>query len=149
MGVLHSLMACAGRHRLIRDRDGNEPYMDRYYLFLRSRDTFPFNVFLHRILKSDPDEMHDHPWAYRSLVLRGGYWEHTPHGTRWRGPLSYRFAPADSVHRIEIDPAKPPCWTLFIPGRRVRDWGFHRGGQWVHNEVYLAARQLQRLAVDG
>ena len=62
-----------GRRRVIYDRLDNEPYLERYYLFLKNRENFPFNVFLHKFLKSDPDDLHDHPWAFRTLILAGCY----------------------------------------------------------------------------
>ena len=67
-----------GRKRVILDRESNEPYLERYYLFLKDRKLFPFNVFLHKFLKSDPDDVHDHPWPYATLILKGGYWEWVP-----------------------------------------------------------------------
>ena len=71
-------MKMLGRYRIIKDRVDDEIYLERYYLFLKDRKTFPFNVFLHRFHKSDPDDLHDHPWNYRTLILKGGYWEYTP-----------------------------------------------------------------------
>ena len=50
------------RKRVIMDRVNDQPYLERYYVFLKDRTYFPFNVFLHRFLKSDPDDVHDHPW---------------------------------------------------------------------------------------
>ena len=97
------IMDYFGRYRIINDRIGDEPYLERFYLFLRDRKDFPFNIFLHRFLKSDPDDLHDHPWAFRSLILFGGYWEYTETGKTWRGPLSYRYAPANTFHRVELD----------------------------------------------
>ena len=41
------------RYRLIPDRVTGANYMHRYYLFLRNRSTFPFNVTLHKIVKSE------------------------------------------------------------------------------------------------
>ncbi len=48
------------RKRIIMDRVNNEPYLERYYLFLKDRKKFPFNIFLHKFLKGDPDDVHDH-----------------------------------------------------------------------------------------
>ena len=68
-----------GRKRIVYDRIDNEPYLERYYLFLKDRgEHFPFNIFLHKFLKSDIDDLHDHPWPYATLILRGGYWEWRP-----------------------------------------------------------------------
>ena len=69
------LLERLGRKRIIFDRVNNEPYLERYYLFLKERDRFPFNVFLHKFLKGDPDDVHDHPWPYATLILNGGYYE--------------------------------------------------------------------------
>ena len=73
-----NLLERMGRKRIIMDRVDNEPYLERYYLFLKDRENFPFNVFLHKFLKGDPDDVHDHPWSYLTIVLKGGYYEHTP-----------------------------------------------------------------------
>lgn len=131
-----------GRKRIVMDRLCNEPYLERYYLFLKNRDWFPFNVFLHKFLKSDPDDLHDHPWPYATLILRGGYWEHTPQGKFWRGPGHFRICHAESLHRIELKP-DVTCWTLFMPGPKKREWGFIRDGKWVYFEKYLEDRYAE------
>jgi hypothetical protein len=141
-----------GRHRVIMDRVNGEPYLERYYVFLKDRKRFPFNIFVHKFLKSDPDDVHDHPWPYFTIILRGGYWEWIPvfniRGAKiheycvWRGPGSFRFASANSFHRIELDP-EVECWTLFMPGIKQRDWGFLVQNQWVQWQEYLAQRKRQ------
>lgn len=139
-----------GRKRIVLDRVSDEPYLERYYVFLRDRERFPFNVFLHKFLKSDPDDVHDHPWPYATLILKGGYWEWTPQfnseGLKigevacWCGAGSFRFRPATSYHRIELDPGVD-CWTLFMPGPKQRDWGFLVKNAWVQWEQYLKQRK--------
>jgi len=145
-----NLLDSLGRRRVVMDRVNNEPYLERYYLFLKDRDNFPFNIFLHKFLKSDPDDVHDHPWSYATLILKGGYWEWVPQfnskGERcgeiahWRRPGHFRVSKANSYHRIELDPAIT-CWTLFMPGRKQREWGFLTKGKWVQWQQYLATRQ--------
>lgn len=76
--MLLKLLERLGRKRIITDRLNNEPYLERYYLFLKERERFPFNVFLHKFLKGDPDDVHDHPWPYATLILKGGYYEWIP-----------------------------------------------------------------------
>ena len=66
------------RKRIIYDRNHKKDYLIRYYLFLKDRKKFPFNVTLHKILKSDVDDLHDHPWNYSTLILKGGYYEWLP-----------------------------------------------------------------------
>ena len=137
-------------HRVIMDRVNSEPYLERYYVFLKHRNRFPFNIFVHKFLKSDPDDVHDHPWPYFTIILKGGYWEWIPvfniRGAKiheysvWRRPGSFRFVRADSYHRIELDP-EVTCWTLFMPGIKQRDWGFLVKNQWVQWQEYLAQRK--------
>ena len=129
-----------GRYRVIMDRTDNEPYLERYYVFLKDRKTFPFNIFIHKFLKSDPDDLHDHPWGYFTLILRGGYWEYTPKGKFWRGPGHFRVNSAKSLHRIEVE-SGITAWTMFIPFVKKREWGFIKKGKWIQHEQYLNARK--------
>jgi len=132
------------------DRTCNEPLLTRYYLFLKDRKTFPFNVFLHKFHKGDPDDVHDHPWPYATLILKGGYYEWTPmfdgkghmlgEVCKWRGPGHFRICGANSYHRIELDPGVTP-WTLFMPGPQKREWGFLVKNKWIHNDNYLESRK--------
>jgi hypothetical protein len=149
MNLLLKLLDRLGRRRVVMDRVNNEPYLERYYLFLKDRDTFPFNIFLHKFLRSDPDDLHDHPWPYATVILKGGYWEWTPvfddagrkltEVAKWRAPGHVRFNSATSLHRIELDPGVE-CWTLFMPGAKTREWGFVQSGIWQQWEQYLANR---------
>ena len=72
------LMDKLGRRRIIMDRVNDEPYLERYYIFMKDRnETFPFNVFIHKFLKSDSDDLHNHPWGFFTFIIAGGYWEYT------------------------------------------------------------------------
>lgn len=139
-----------GRKRVIYDRICNEPYLERYYLFLKDRNLFPFNIFLHKFLKGDPDDVHDHPWPYATIILKGGYWEWVPvfntlgrkisEYREWRGPGSFRTCSANSYHRIELEPGIT-AWTLFMPGPHTREWGFLVNNKWIQHEQYLKDRK--------
>jgi hypothetical protein len=139
--IMKTVFTYFGRFRIINDRIDNEPYLERYYIFLKDRTTFPFNIFIHKFLKSDPDDLHNHPWAYFTFILRGGYWEYTKDSKVWYPPFTYRYAPANTFHRIELDSTKPPCWTLFIPGYKVQDWGFNTPEGWIQHEEYLQKKK--------
>ena len=142
-----------GRKRIIMDRINDEPYLERYYLFLKDRKKFPFNIFLHKFLKSDPDDVHDHPWPYATLIIKGGYWEWIPqfddkglkYGevAKWRGPGHFRTCSANSFHRIELDPSVD-CWTIFMPGPQKREWGFLVKNKWIQNDEYLKERNARK-----
>jgi len=147
-----NLLERMGRKRIVMDRESDEPYLERYYLFLKDRDRFPFNIFLHKFLKGDPDDVHNHPWPYATLILKGGYWEWIPQFNsqglkvgeiaKWRGPGSFRICKANSYHRIELDPSIT-AWTLFMPGPKKQDWGFLVKNKWVQHEQYLKERYEQ------
>src|SRR6056300_656704 len=156
LNIFAKLMDKLGRRRVITERDSDVPYLIRYYLFLKERKNFPFNVTLHKVLVSDEPTLHDHPWGYATFILKGGYWEWIPviskegavvGATRvWRGPGHFRVRGADDLHWLELDKDKQgneiPCWSLFFMGRKVKEWGFvrfvkHVGYRWIHNEEYL------------
>ena len=126
------------------DRICNEPYLERYYIFLKDRSWFPFNMFVHKFLKSDPDDLHDHPWPYCTIILRGGYWEYTPGRSNpsWKGAGEIRFGNSTDYHRIELEPGVTP-WTLFIPGPRVREWGFLSKNRWIQHDKYFKLRKTK------
>ena len=71
--------------RLLLDRGPSWPDYDKVkpfwsdiiFYFVKGLLGFPFNIFLHKILKSDLGDLHDHYWPYITVVLKGGYWETT------------------------------------------------------------------------
>jgi len=144
--IFFSFLEKQDRKRIIMDRQCNEPLLTRYYLFLKERKRFPFNVFLHKFHKGDPGDVHDHPWPYATLILKGGYYEWVPKFNskkemigeirHWRGPGHFRFCSANSYHRIELKEGVTP-WTLFIPGPQKQEWGFLVENKWIHNDNYL------------
>jgi len=106
------------------------PYLFRWFVIPRNRW---FNIYLHKIVRSDDDRaLHDHPWLNCSIVLKGGYIEITGKKWLWRGAGSIVFRRAKALHRLAIHSAVPVCWTLFITGPRIRDWGFACPKGWVH-----------------
>lgn len=101
-------------------------YMLRWFLIPRNRW---LNVYLHKFLRDDDDRaLHDHPWWFVSIVLRGSYIEYTPRGWAMRHAGGIAYRPAEHRHRVELlrdrinQPV--PCWTLVITGPKVREWGF-------------------------
>lgn len=151
MGLFHTVMNKLGRYRLIPDRRTGLDYLKRYYLFIRDRKNFPFNIVLHKILRSDDRIMHDHPWDYTTIILKGGYWEHTLEWNSertafkdvktWRGPGSVISRRAESFHWLELD-NEQPATTLFIMKKQRRAWGFladkvEGRPVWVDADTYL------------
>ena len=146
MGFFHTVMNKLGRYRLIPDRTTGADYMHRYYIFLKDRKWFPFNVTLHKIVRSDDPIMHDHPWGYMTIILKGGYWEHTPvfnndgkmiaEFQKWRGPGSIILRKANDYHWLELAEGGTAT-TLFFMGPQQRDWGFLKNNKWIQHENYL------------
>ncbi len=149
MSWILNVLEKLGRKRIIMDRVNDQPYLERYYVFLKDRTWFPFNIFIHKFLRSDPDDVHDHPWPYATLILKGGYYEWVPKfnskGEKigeirfWRGPGHFRICSANSYHRIELDPGIT-AWTCFMPGPQKREWGFLVNNRWIHSDTYLTMR---------
>jgi hypothetical protein len=100
-----------------------------YLRRLRLVQTPWFGVYLHWINESDTDrDLHDHPWRFWSLILRGGYTETVsdhpgaPPVSRYWPRWSWHHMPLRSAHRIIA--LVDETVTLVIVGRRVRVWGF-------------------------
>lgn len=131
---------------------GGKPYLIRWTLF-----TIPrlFSIKLHKTLMSDSADLHDHPWSYISIMLRGGYWEYrgwnipiqdvdtgkiegSGYGIikEWYGPGSILIRKADRPHRLEIPEGKS-CWTLIFTSYKWRKWGFETKQGWIPFEKGL------------
>lgn len=138
-------------------REDNKPYMIRRTLF-----TCPwFSIKLHTLLISDYDCLHDHPWAFISIILRGGYVEyrakeygwkttkerHKPLKTEWvpldmtskiYHPGSILFRPANYKHKLEIH---QPATTLVITFKKTREWGFITPKGWIPWRNYSSSQR--------
>lgn len=121
--------------------DADSPYLSRWVLarwggkMAREEETGEmrwqgWQLLLHRFHRSDADrELHDHPWAFVSLILWRGYIEETPRGRRRKWPGMLLFRPANWIHRVELLHGRP-AWTLVLCAPRKRIWGFWLSGQW-------------------
>ena len=118
-------------------------FLDRWGLECRW-----FGVFVHHIAGPDPGvDLHDHPWPFVSLVVRGSYLEEVadarnPRSTTLfgRGRWSVHRMPLTRAHRITL--AKQGTWTLVLRGRKQRSWGFYQPEGFVDWRAYdYAARR--------
>ena len=112
-------------------------YLNRWHLIPRNKW---FNVYLHQFVGCDPElAHHDHPWWSMSIVLRSFYAESNSGNAKQWNYLRSRIiirAP-EAAHKIAMLAGVKNCWTLFITGPVVRDWGFWVGGKWVKHTDYL------------
>lgn len=91
-------------------------------------------LVLHRFTAPDDGEPHDHPWAFTTQILSGGYVEEVyslmPEGG-WTMSLHYRWpgethrVEAQTIHRIVSLP-EGECWTLIRPEAWEQQPGFWR-----------------------
>lgn len=144
-----------GKNRIILDRDSNEPYLERFYLVPRWATLGLMRVVIHRFWKSDDDSAwHDHPWGlWGSVILSGGYWEHTPDKNgkdvrKWRSVGDFCVKTGNSLHYVELDKSKHnEVWTLFFMFTPpIRKWGFvnFKTKEWTYWETFLENKKLMK-----
>lgn len=85
--------------------------------------------YVHKWLRGDSDPyVHDHPWSFFSIILKGGYTEvrrnnktyrlYAHHVTRFNVMHRYDAHFVETLDRV-------PTWTLMLVGPRKRTWGFY------------------------
>lgn len=130
------------------------PYLMRYFVF---RSSF-FNIYIHRFLRSDADELHDHPWNFGTYVVEGEYKEHTFYGVNHRKEGSFAYRRSTDFHRVEVDKNRSmdeineAPLTLFFSGPRKKEWGFmsrnygysHAKPRWIPYWEYLKVERKEK-----
>ena len=116
-------------------------YMGRWWLLQPSR-WLPFSIRIHHIRLPDNDRNpHNHPWNFRSIVLRGWYTEELllpDGGTRSQFAATGKTytRKINEYHRV-ADVGDGGVWTLFIMGRYQTKWGFMVNGEHIYWREYL------------
>lgn len=98
------------------------------------------NVFLHRYLRGDAEDLHCHPWPNATVVLKGRIVEQ--YNDVIMGVVAQRelesgdvvIRQGEDAHAI-VD-VEPGTITLFVTGRKEREWGFYPDGEFVHHSQY-------------
>jgi len=114
--------------------DPARPYLLRWFLIPRND---VFNVYYHRFLRDDDDVLHDHPWPSFSIMISGQLVEVTPQGAQLIGAGDCIYRGPDYAHRLQLINGAP-VETLFITGPKLREWGFHCPGGFVHWRDFVA-----------
>lgn len=108
-----------------------------------------FGVFLHKMEAPDPGlDLHDHPWWFSSLIVRGGYCEVRAQGRRpnvmfGRQRRRLKSLRLDECHRIN-QLLRVPTWTLVLHGPKRWEWGFYVDGEWIPWKVYEETVRAER-----
>jgi hypothetical protein len=120
----------------------DDPYLLRWWFIPRNRF---FNIYIHHFMRSDDDRAHhDHPWLFRiSWMMHHSYITHTIAAGGVDRPVrretgDIEFCWGASPHRVELRGGS--CWTLFITGPVVREWGFHCPTGWIPWQQFVSAR---------
>jgi len=134
--------------RFVIGQPGN-PMMERWRLL----QTPWLGIYVHFIYREDLDPVpHDHPWQFRSLVLRGSYTEHYwPDARVWEhsrrqsfGRWSWHRFPLAAAHRITS--VTPGTVTLVFVGSKRRTWGFWHRGRFTDYRDALDLRPTEGVA---
>lgn len=159
-GTVHQERKGILRRLRLRRRDGTV-YLDRWGVRIPGVGA----VMLHRMEAPDPGiDLHDHPWWFCSIILRGGYRELRA-GVREaptlatladrhpltcerghlvvRKPLSVRTMRLDECHTI-TRLRRPTSWSLVIAGPVRRRWGFYLPDGWMNEHDYDRTVRSQR-----
>ncbi len=125
----------------------DDVYLIRYYV-VKSKY---FNLFIHQFLRSDRDDLHDHPWDFCTYLVRGAYTE-KKYNQKTGEVESIRrtdgsfcqscsvdhelaknrlvFRKATDQHQVVVDrdlkeaDKDKAALTIFMSGPTKREWGF-------------------------
>lgn len=152
-GTSEAVRATPGYRRMRLRRADGAIYLDRWGLNLGNLG----GLMLHRMSAPDPGiDLHDHPWAFVTVPLWGGYTEQraltrdAPFlagiADRWPGTCTRgaegevrwgrpRLMRLDECHRI-TELHRRHCWTLVVKGPRRRRWGFYTATGFIDERTY-------------
>jgi hypothetical protein len=159
--VIHARSNRTPPHRHLHDLDGSL-YMGRWRIIdegtragrILERLTGYASVRLHLIMRADHDrELHNHPFRYRTFVLRGFYGERYANGL-FAAEKHRILTPGDTAtgsdthfHRITAV-SEGGVWTLFCMSRNQGEWGFNVGGKFMNSVRYLARKGYGRTQIE-
>lgn len=133
--------------KMVLRRSDGVAYMTRWRLV----QTPFFAVYVHRFDAPDPGvDLHDHPWPFATLVVRGGYVEEVADVRCASIPECWeeKVWRDRSVHTVGLQHAhritsllRLPTWTVVVRGRSRREWGFYEPTGWVASTPYSNARR--------
>lgn len=109
-----------------------------------------FRIYLHKICLPDYDEhMHDHPWNFVSLILKGGYLEKFATDSNYSLTLCELRRPGNIVKRTRYDIHKiekllsSSNWSLVFAWGKYENWGYRADDQWIDHKLYRLRKNGQ------
>lgn len=114
-----------------------------------------FEIYIHHIMKSDEDDdMHDHPFSFKSLILSGAYRELCKLYPNFDVLITNEYNVGDvishcgeDIHKITL--LTKEVWTLVIASKRYRMWGyrFNKDNHWIDFDTYRRIKNSRRKAI--
>jgi len=98
-------------------------YLRRWFIWPRKPENNKMvpRIYLHRFSTGDNvRDLHDHPWPFKSIILAGGYWEHSFNPAYLKFKARYGAAPSE-----DCIPKTVKKW--YGPGSFLK-----RGASWTH-----------------
>lgn len=103
------------------------------------------SIWLHAIYKADQDKhLHNHPWDFKSLVLKGSYLEQTEKGIIKQHPGKFNSRNGESYHKI-LELLSPVVYTLFFVSPTKREWGYKVDGKFIDHITYRELKNTNNL----
>jgi hypothetical protein len=119
-----------------RNTDEGELYLRRWFIWPHKPADLKMvpRLYLHKFYTGDSDRhLHDHPWPFHSLILKGGYNEisFNPAWKRWEAQMNAALAGEHPLGSISYLASVEPPQTVskwYGPGSLLR-----RGAAWAHS----------------
>lgn len=139
--MLEKLLCKLFPHVDIKRSGESTVYLRRWFLRPRVPDDNKLTprIYLHKFYRGDEDpHLHNHPWAYRTLIIKGGYWEHSfnPAWIKWTESKKIWMARDDKPEDGKYEAAFIGLYG-YEPPKTIKKWYgpgtfMKRGAQWTH-----------------
>lgn len=104
-----------------------------------------FSIWIHGIYESDQDlHLHNHPWDFKSIVLKGSYIELTEKGFVWQTPMKFNSRNGENFHKI-YKLLTPVVYTLFFVTPIKREWGYRVNSEFITHDKYRELKKQGKL----
>lgn len=122
------------RWQFVHDLENGDLYLQRLWLI----KTRWFAIALHWFHQPDKArDLHDHPWSFLSIVLRGHYRETLPGDHKGRIVSRWNYKPHGPAGAHSVTYITPGLLTLVIRGPKRQRWGFYTEDGFVDSEEYF------------
>ncbi|MEO6305470.1 MAG: hypothetical protein ABIP51_20070 [Bacteroidia bacterium] len=102
-------------------------------------------IYFHGIYMADEDaHLHNHPWNYWSVSVKGRFIEKTSNGFKYVPPFKIIKRKAEQFHSINLLLTKK-VFTFFVAFGKKRDWGYDVNGTWVDHITYRKLKNSGKL----